>query len=367
MLAVREAPPAAARPAWGEAGWYRGPTRRPVPEWGGPFVCPPQASGGGRDEQSIHGRGQHDALPRYGAAPARLLARAPHLRALHLGAAGRQAVQLLRGPAHGQRRPRRAPRPLARLQGPVPALQDDARLPRPPQGGLGHARPARGAGGGAGTGPEHQGRHRGVRHRRVQPALPGVGDALRVTVARPDGPDRVLDRHGRRLRHLPRRVRGVGLVDLQVAVGRRSDLRGPAGDAALPALRDLAVQPRAVAGLPGGHAGPQHHDQVPRAAGVAAARVARLRRRDLLRRLDDDALDAARQHGPGGRAGGDLRGRGDGRGRTVDPGAGAARWGRGGAGVAGGRADATGVGAGRDALRGPLRTRRLGRPRAALP
>ena len=89
--------------------------------------------------------------------------------------------------------------------------------------------------------------------------------------------------------------------------------------------------------------------------------------RDVLRRLDDDALDAAGQHGAGRRAGRDVRRRRDGRRGATDPGAGAPRRRGGGAGIADGRAHAARVGPGGRGVRGPLRARRLGRPRAALP
>ena len=46
---------------------------------------------------------------------------------------------LLGGPADRQRQARRPPRPRARVQGHLPALQDDARLPGRAQGRLGHA------------------------------------------------------------------------------------------------------------------------------------------------------------------------------------------------------------------------------------
>ena len=55
---------------------------------------------------------------------------------------GSPPLRLLRGPAHGQRPARVAPRPVARLQGRLPALQDDARPLRPAQGRLGLPRPA---------------------------------------------------------------------------------------------------------------------------------------------------------------------------------------------------------------------------------
>ena len=57
--------------------------------------------------------------------------------------APRRPVRLLRGPADGERPAAQRPRPHARHQGPLPSLQDDARLERAAQGRLGHARPAR--------------------------------------------------------------------------------------------------------------------------------------------------------------------------------------------------------------------------------
>ena len=54
----------------------------------------------------------------------------------------RRAVDVLRGPADGQRHARHAPRRGAGLQGRVPPVPDHAGLPRPPQGGLGLPRPA---------------------------------------------------------------------------------------------------------------------------------------------------------------------------------------------------------------------------------
>ena len=56
--------------------------------------------------------------------------------------AGRRAVGLLRGPADRQRPPGLPPRARARLQGHLPALQDDARLLRRAQGRLGLPRAA---------------------------------------------------------------------------------------------------------------------------------------------------------------------------------------------------------------------------------
>ena len=88
-------------------------------------------------------------------------------------------MDLLRGPAHRQRPPRPAPRVGPGVQGPLPPLPDHARPPRAPQGRLGLPRPAGRARGREGARALHQARDRGVRHRRVQPALPRVGAPLR--------------------------------------------------------------------------------------------------------------------------------------------------------------------------------------------
>ena len=82
----------------------------------------------------------------------------------------RPGLGVLRGPADRQRPARRPPRRGPRLQGPVPALQDHERLRRPAQGRLGLPRPAGRARGREGARLRRQGRHRGVRRRRVQRA-----------------------------------------------------------------------------------------------------------------------------------------------------------------------------------------------------
>ena len=92
--------------------------------------------------------GRHQPeLPRARGAGARALARARRLPRDAAPARGRAAVRLLRGPADRQRRARLPPRPVARLQGHLPPLQDDVRLPRAAQGGLGLPRAAGRAGG----------------------------------------------------------------------------------------------------------------------------------------------------------------------------------------------------------------------------
>src|SRR3954453_617210 len=68
-------------------------------------------------------------VPRARGAGPRALARARRVPRAGPPAPGRRAVGLLGGPADRQRQARRPPRPRARLQGHLPALQDDARLP----------------------------------------------------------------------------------------------------------------------------------------------------------------------------------------------------------------------------------------------
>ena len=74
---------------------------------------------------------QRDRLPRRRAPHPRVLEGAPNLREDARGAAdAAPRLRLLRGPAHRQRPAPQRPRPHARHQGPLPSLQDDARLPR---------------------------------------------------------------------------------------------------------------------------------------------------------------------------------------------------------------------------------------------
>ena len=109
---------------------------------------------------------------------------------------GARAVRLLRGPADGERAAGRAPRPRARLQGHLPALQDDARLLRRAQGRLGLPRPAGRDRRRAAARDQEQGRDRGVRHRRVQRALPRVGLRVPRGLEPADRAHRLLGRPG---------------------------------------------------------------------------------------------------------------------------------------------------------------------------
>src|SRR5215471_4556245 len=104
------------------------------------------------------------------------------------------ALDLLRGPADRQRHAGRAPHRGPRLQGRLPPVQDHAGLPRAAPGRLGLPRPAGRGGGREGTGAVGQEGHRGLRDRRVQRALPGIGAPSRRRVRGPDRPARLLDR-----------------------------------------------------------------------------------------------------------------------------------------------------------------------------
>ena len=64
-----------------------------------------------------------------------------------------------------------------------------------------------------------------VRDRRVQPALPRVGPALRRGLEPPDRADRVLDRPRRPLRDDDQRLHRVGLVGAAPDLGRRAPLQ----------------------------------------------------------------------------------------------------------------------------------------------
>ena len=135
---------------------------------------------------------------------------------------GRRGLELLRGPADRQRPPRLPPRPRPRLQGRLPALPDDVRLPGAAQGGLGLPRPAGRARGRKAARHLLQAGDRGVRDRRVQPALPRVGLRVRRGVEPADRADRLLDRPRRPLRHPRGRLHRVGLVVAEAALGRRT-------------------------------------------------------------------------------------------------------------------------------------------------
>ena len=138
---------------------------------------------------------------------------APRLRALRVPARGRRALDLLRGPAYGERQTRPPPCVGAGLQGPLLPLPDDAGPLVPRTRGLGHPRPPRrGPGREAArhlgqAGDRGEGGHGGF-HRAVS----RLGPHLRRGVRQAHRPDRLLGRHGTRLLDVPSHLRRLGLV-----------------------------------------------------------------------------------------------------------------------------------------------------------
>ena len=108
----------------------------------------------------------------------------------------------------------------------TPATSTHARPSRAPQGRLGLPRAAGRARGREGARDLLEGRDRGLRDRRVQPALPRVGVPLRRGLEPAHRADRVLDRPRRPLRDAHQRLHRVGLVVAAQDLGRRAALRG---------------------------------------------------------------------------------------------------------------------------------------------
>ena len=208
-----------------------------------------------------------------------------------------------------------------RLQGRVPALQDDARPPRAAQGRLGLPRPARRARDREGARLQVQGGHRALRRGRVQRQVPRVGAALHRRVERADRADRLLDRHRRRLLHARR-------TTTSSRSGGRSSRSG-----------SRACSTRATRSCPTARAAARRSSSHEVALGykdvVDPSVYVRFPLLDepgrLAARLDHDALDARAARGDRRGPGGHLRARPP-RGRDADPGRGAgrARAGRGG-------------------------------------
>ena len=147
--------------------------------------------------------------------------------------------------------------------------------------------------------------HRGVRCRRVQPALPRVRPAIRRRVRGTHRADRLLDRHRSGVLDDAHRVHRVGLVVVEAAPRPRAPRRGLQGHGVLPAVRHRALGRRGGPGLRDGLR-PERLRPVPdRRSGRPVAR------RFVAGRVDDDAVDTPGERGgsrrpfgvvPGGRA-----------------------------------------------------------------
>ena len=206
----------------------------------------------------------------------------------------RPALQLHRRPDHGEQPDGRPPRLGPHAEGRLPALQGAARLrPALPErlrlpGPLGRGR------GREGARPQLEARDRGVRPRRVRRALPRA--RRRVTPRCITEQSKRLghvDGLGQRLLHLHRHEHRVHLALPQGRARARLAVPGPPLDAVVPALRHVALAARA------GRRGELRGARAPVALRPLPAERARGRG---ARRLDDDAVDAARERRRGGQA-----------------------------------------------------------------
>ncbi len=199
----------------------------------------------------------HRPLPKDVSFPAargggpRALARARRLPRIAAPPRGRAALRLLRGPADGQRPAGFPPRAGARVQGHLPALQDDARVLLLPQGRLGLSRAAGRDRRPAAARDRVQGGDRGIRDRGVQREVPRVGVRVPRGLDEPDRADRLLGRSRAPLPDARHALHRVGLVGAEAAVGQGPALRGLQGRAVLPEGRDGAVLARGLPGLRG--------------------------------------------------------------------------------------------------------------------
>ena len=239
----------------------------------------------------------HRPLPKDADFPAargadpRALARARRLQRVDAPPRGRAAVRLLRGPADGQRPARLPPRAGARVQGHLPALQDDARLLLLPQGRLGLPRPA-----GRDRRPEPaRDREQGSRSRNTgSRSSTQKCRESRLRVPRgldaADRADRLLGRPRRPLPHARHRLHRVGLVGAASSCGTRTcSTRASRSSRTARATARRCRQPRGLAGLQG-RRGPERLRPLP--GHQAGRRAARGRH---AARVDDDALDAGLQ------------------------------------------------------------------------
>ena len=209
-----------------------------------------------------------------------------HIRAASRAEPRRAELLVLRRAGHREQEARRAHGLGPHAQGRLPALQGDARLrPAVPErlrlpGALDRGRRR------AAARAELEARDRGVRAREVRPQVPRGRDRVG------DGSDeglaaaRHVDGLGRRLLHVQRHEHRVRLADAEDGARARLAREGPPLDRVVPALRHVALAARAVA-----------VGRLPGSRRPVALRAPARRRpaRRVARRLDDDAVDAARE------------------------------------------------------------------------
>src|SRR6266566_7540338 len=199
---------------------------------------------------------------------------------------------------HCERPGRRAPRPRSDAERRLPAVQGAPR-PRPPlPERLRLAGPPRRGTGGEGPRAELEARDRGVRDRRVRPALPRVRRALRRHPDRAVEAARDVDGLGELVLHLQRHEHRVHLAVPQERPRTWLALQGASFDPVVPALRHVALEARAG------------RRRELRGAGASVALrslPARRARGRGARHLDDDAVDAAGERRRGGESRRDVR------------------------------------------------------------
>ena len=162
----RQVDPAAVDEEWAaqqhpgrQGGWYRGSGRCTAPTSSSlqPRSTQAEATHRRTSRERVPPRPTPGGPPRPRARGARALARPPDLRQVAGPRRRPSALDVLRGPADRERPPGHPPRRGARLQGRLPAVQDDAGLPRRAEGRLGLPRAARRARGGEGARLHRQG------------------------------------------------------------------------------------------------------------------------------------------------------------------------------------------------------------------
>ena len=235
------------------------------------------------------------------------MGRARHLPQKHHHPRGTPHVRLLRGSPLGQRHAGHPPRHGPHDQGRLLPLQDPARLPRAPQGRMGHPRPARGAGRRE-EARHHEGGHRPPHlHRGVQPHVPRGRHGVHGRVGGSYAQDGLLGQHGRPLHHLRQQIHRDAVVAAQAALRQGPALQGLHDPALLAGRRHGPLDARTEpAGLLPRRQGHDRRRAVPHPRPEA--------RNDglghpLLPGLDHDAVDPALEHGALRRPENRLRGR----------------------------------------------------------
>ena len=213
-----------------------------------------------------------------------MVGRRGHLRPAPRAESRGADLQLHGRPDHGQQPDGRAPLLGPDAQGRLPAVQGAPRFrPALPErlrlpGALGRGRRR------ALAGAQLEAGDRGVRARGVQRALQGAGRGVRRDHHRPVPPSRHVDGLGQRLLHLLRHEHRVHLALPQGVPRARLALQRTPLRGVVPPLRDLALAARADQLLRGAH------------ASLALRPVpAQGTRGRIAGRVDDDAVDAARQ------------------------------------------------------------------------